>query len=106
MFMLGTTVFVVVLLPTPLRSISPVSVTEFVVEEPLCNPVGIVVLCDSEAPKVFCELISTLRYHRHGIVFGPLLDITPVIWSFTLAVLLQVGLVGDQPVIDYVGLFL
>ena len=104
-FAFRSTMFMV-FVTTLMRSISPVTIAELVVEEPLCNPVRIVVTGGPQIPIVVCASISALRNHRHGIVFGPLLDVTPIIWSLTLAVLLQVRLVGYQPVVDRIGIFL
>ncbi len=96
----------VALVPSFLGSVSPITIAKFMVKKPLSDPVRIIASRNSKVPIVSSVLVTSLGYHRHRVVLRPLLNVRPIIWSFSLAVLLEMSLVGDQPVVDDIGLFL
>lgn len=89
-----------------MSSISAITVSEFVIEKPASNPVGTIHRRCSKAPIVIGVLIPTFSYSLHRFVFRFLLDVTPVVRGFALAVGLQVAFFGCQPDVDSISLFL
>lgn len=106
-FVLGTTPMLVVMFLILLCSIPPIAVTKLMVKEPSCNPVWTVVISIvGKLPVVGGVLAPPGSNSLHSLILGLLLEIAPVIWRLTLAVVLQMGFLGGQPVVDSVCLLL
>jgi hypothetical protein len=84
----------VVMLPAPRTlgriSISAVTVTELVIEEPPCYPVRAVSSGSSEIPGPLSLRVPALGYACHSFIFRPLLDVTPIVGRLSLAILFEV----------------
>lgn len=94
-FVLGIIPMLVVVFLFLQCSIPPVTVTKLMVKEPSCNPVwAVVISIVGKLPVVLGILVPTGSNSLHSLVLGLLLDITPVIWRLSLAVVLQMGFLG------------
>lgn len=84
----------VMVFPTPRVlgriSISAVTVTEFVIEEPSCYPIWAVGRFDGEVPVPLSMRVAALGDAAHSFILRVLFYIAPVVGGPSLAVLFEV----------------